>query len=57
MAVDAAGIGDEGRANYPGKFCRPALGEIRSRGAEKQLPDVRQNAADIIEQEDCLNSS
>jgi len=48
MAVDAAGIWDEGRANYPGKFCCPALGEIRCRGAEKQLPDVRQNAAETV---------
>jgi hypothetical protein len=34
VEVDAAGIWEEGHANYPGKFCRPALDEIRRRGAE-----------------------
>ena len=34
VEVDAAGEWEEGHANYPGKFCRPALGEIRRRGAE-----------------------
>jgi len=32
----------------PREVCRPALGEIRCRGAEKQFPYVRQKSAEAI---------
>jgi len=47
-SVNAAGRWDEGHAHYPGRSVVPLLAKSGGRGAEKQLPDVRQKSAEVI---------
>jgi hypothetical protein len=48
MSVDVAGIWGEGHAHYPGRSAVPPWAKSRSRGAGKQVPDVRQKSAEAI---------
>ncbi len=48
VAVNAAGIWDEGHANYLGRSAVPHRAKSGCRGIEKQFPHVRQKSAEAI---------
>ena len=48
VEVDAAGVWEEGHANYPGRSVVPHRAKSRCRGIEKQFPHVRQKSAEAI---------